>query len=180
MNPVWHIHNGKAPDVGVSLSFSMLMNLVSASNAEDKATLWGFIARFTPGSTPENAPKLDALVGYAVRYYHDFVKPLKQFKTPDADDIIALNAVKAKLQELGVSDADTYQNALYELGRSMPRFQDFAAKNATPDKPGVTAAWFSTLYQLLLGSEKGPRFGSFIALYGVKETIGLIDASIKR
>lgn len=180
MNPVWHIHNGIAPDIGVSLNFSMLMNLVSASNADNKATLWNFIKRYAPASTPENAPKLDALVGYAVRYYHDFVKPLKQFKIPDAEEMIALTLVKEKLQALGVVDADSYQTALYELGRSLPRFQDFNAKNATPEKPGVTAAWFSTLYQLLLGTEKGPRLGSFIALYGVKETIGLIDEAMGR
>ena len=35
--------------------------------------------------------------------------------------------------------------------------------------------WFSCLYQVLLGQQEGPRFGGFVALYGVAETVALID-----
>ena len=38
--------------------------------------------------------------------------------------------------------------------------------------------WFSCLYQVLLGSQQGPRFGSFVHLYGVKETIEMINKVI--
>jgi lysyl-tRNA synthetase, class I len=35
------------------------------------------------------------------------------------------------------------------------------------------------LYQVLLGEERGPRFGSFAALYGLSNTRGLIDKALK-
>ena len=35
--------------------------------------------------------------------------------------------------------------------------------------------WFKAIYEVLLGASQGPRFGGFIALYGVEETVALID-----
>ena len=66
--------------------------------------------------------------------------------------------------------AEELQTILYDVGRAMPRYQDPNAKGATPDKPGVSNAWFGAIYQVLLGEERGPRFGSFIELYGVENT----------
>ncbi len=56
-NPVWHIHSGTPPKPDVPISFTMLLNLVSASNAENAETLWGFIGRYWPGVTPAVAPE---------------------------------------------------------------------------------------------------------------------------
>ena len=39
-------------------------------------------------------------------------------------------------------------------------------------------AWFAALYEVLLGETQGPRFGGFIAVYGVPETVALIDAGL--
>src|SRR6201993_3645921 len=64
-NPVWHIHAGNPPRPEIPIPFSMLLTLVSASNAENADTLWGFIGRYRPGVTPQSHPKLDAMVGYA-------------------------------------------------------------------------------------------------------------------
>jgi lysyl-tRNA synthetase class 1 len=74
-NPVWHIHDGRPPQESVPLTFGVLLNLASVCNTEDKSVLWGFVSRYVPGATPENNPILDQLVGYAIRYYTDFVKP---------------------------------------------------------------------------------------------------------
>ncbi len=179
MNPVWHIHGGKPPAIRLPLSFSMLMNIASASNADDKGVLWGFIGRYAPGVTPESDPALDELVGYAVRYFNDHVKPNKRFKTPDAEERAALQALDAALGSLPEgADADAIQAALYDVGRAIPKFQDLKAKGATPERPGVSVAWFSTLYQLLIGQEKGPRFGTFIAVYGIPETRALIARAL--
>jgi lysyl-tRNA synthetase class 1 len=38
--------------------------------------------------------------------------------------------------------------------------------------------WFTALYEVLLGASQGPRFGGFIALYGVAETIALIERAL--
>ena len=68
-NAVWHVHNGEPPSETVPLSFNVLLNLASACNTEDKAVLWGFIARYVPEASPEANPILDELVSFAIRYY---------------------------------------------------------------------------------------------------------------
>ena len=79
-NPAWHIHSGNPPQVDMPITFALLLNLVSAANAQDKAVLWGFISRYVEGASAETHPKLDELVGYAIRYFEDFVKPHKVFR----------------------------------------------------------------------------------------------------
>jgi lysyl-tRNA synthetase class 1 len=178
-NPVWHIHSGEPPKMDVPISFSMLLNLASVSHAEDKAVLWGFIQRYAPGSAPETHAKLDELVGYAVRYYHDFVKPSKKFAVADEVERAALKALRAALAELPAdTTAEDIQVKVYDIGRAIPRYHDLKAKGATPERPGVSQEWFAAIYRLLLGQEKGPRFGSFVAIYGLRETVALIDKAL--
>ncbi len=175
-NPVWHIHSGEPPKKHMPASFSMLMNLVSASNAEDRDVLWGFIKRTAPDVTPENAPELDRLVGYAIRYFHDFVKPTKVFRVPDAAERGALEALDAALAALpSDAEADVIQTAVFDVGRA--HFPD-PAKKGPDGGPGVSLNFFAGLYQILLGQEKGPRFGSFVALYGIAETRALIAKAL--
>jgi lysyl-tRNA synthetase, class I len=174
-NPVWHIHAGKPPKVDMPVSFTLLLNVVSACNASDPQVLWGYLQRYAPGISPETHPVLNKLVGYAINYFHDFVKPAKTYRAADEVEQGALKALSDALAKLPENaSADDIQNALYDVGRSIPRYQDFEAKNATPDRPGVSLAWFNAIYQILLGEEKGPRFGPFVALYGVSETRALI------
>ncbi|MDK9696424.1 MAG: lysine--tRNA ligase [Siculibacillus sp.] len=175
-NPVWHIHSGEPPKKHMPASFSMLMNLVSASNAEDRDVLWGFIRRVAPGVTPQNTPELDRLVGYAIRYFHDFVKPTKVFRAPEEAERAALAALDAALVALPEgADAEAIQSVVFDVGRS--HFPD-PAKKGPDGGPGVSLGFFASLYQILLGQEKGPRFGSFVALYGVTETRALIAAAL--
>ena len=74
--------------------------------------------------------------------------------------------------------AETIQEEIYNVGRSVPRYQDLKAKGATPERPGVSIEWFNAIYQVLLGEPRGPRFGSFVALYGVSETRALIRKAL--
>jgi lysyl-tRNA synthetase class 1 len=176
---VWHIHAGRPPSETLPVTFALLLNLVSASNAENRAVLWGFIGRYAPGVTPETHPKLDELVGYALRYYEDQVKPTKRFSAPDEVERDALARLDAALGGLGPdASPEDVQTALYDVARAIPRYQDFSAKGATPERPGVSQEWFSALYRTLIGQEKGPRFGSFVALYGVEETRALIARAL--
>ena len=174
-NPVYHIHSGNPPSAEIPITFVLLLNLVSASNAHDKSVLWGFIRRVAPGATAEQHPLLDHLAGYAIRYYDDFVKPQKRFREADAVERDALSALSDTLGKApkGAS-AQELQTLIYDVGRSVPRYQDLTAKGATPERPGVSNAWFNAIYQVLLGEEKGPRFGSFVELYGVENTRQLI------
>ncbi|HWT30626.1 MAG TPA: lysine--tRNA ligase [Propylenella sp.] len=177
-NPVWHIHSGRPPEEHIPVPFSMLLNLASASNTEDADILWGFVTRHRPEVTRQTSPALDRLVHYAVRYYHDFVKPKKRFRAPDPVERDALLALDATLAALPAdADAERIQTAIYDVGRSFERYKT-VDKPASDGRPGVTLGFFSTLYELLLGQERGPRFGSFVAIYGVSETRGLIAKAL--
>ena len=178
-NAAWHIHSCSPPKAELPISFALLLNLVAASNAEDKAVLWGFIRRHVPDATPQAHPVLDHLVGYAVSYYRDFIRPKKVFRPADEVEVAALQALSDALAKVppGTS-AEDLQTVIYDVGRAIPRYQDPAAKGATPERPGVSIAWFNAIYQVLLGEEKGPRFGSFVALYGIEETRALIGRAL--
>jgi lysyl-tRNA synthetase class 1 len=180
-NPVWHIHSGAPPAPEMPISFAMLLSLVTASNAENAETLWGFIARYRPGVTPATHPKLGQLVDYAIHYFRDFVLPEKNFREPTPAERAALIDLRDALAQLPADEpAERIQEVVYEVGRREP-FLDKSGKVKTKDgKPGVVLDWFNMLYQVLLGQEKGPRFGSFVAAYGLQNTIDMIDGALAR
>jgi lysyl-tRNA synthetase class 1 len=178
-NPVWHIHAGNPPTADMPVTFQMLLTLVSSSNAENAATLWGFIGRYRPGVTPQTHPKLDAMVGYAINYYRDFVAPAKKFREPTDTERVALQDLRDALSQLPAnSSAEEIQNVVYEIGRREP-FLD-PVKKGKDGRPGVSLDWFNMLYQVLLGQEKGPRFGSFVAVYGLQNAVTMIDGALAR
>ncbi len=160
-NPVWHIHEGHPPTPELPITFGLLLNLVGACNGEDKSVLWGFISRHAPDASPETCPLLDRLAGYAVRYYHDFIRPQKSYRTPQGKEIAALEELRSVLEKMPQTpDAEKMQEEIFRIGRE---------HGFEPMKD-----WFSCLYEVLLGAAQGPRMGSFIALYGAKETARLI------
>ena len=165
-NPVWHIHAGKPPLEQAHLSYSILLNLASVCNSEDKAVLWGFIKRYAPGASPETSPFLDRLVECAVAYYRDFVKPSKRYRTASLEEVEAFKDLAAELQKLPDDvSAEDIQTVVYDTGKR-PAFREMKD-------------WFRGCYEVLLGQEQGPRMGSFIKLYGVNETIALLDKAAK-
>jgi lysyl-tRNA synthetase class 1 len=180
-NPVWHIHAGNPPKPEIPVSFSLLLNLVSASNAENADTLWGFIGRYRPGVTPQSHPKLHQLVEYAIHYFRDFVLPAKKYREPAEVERAALLDLRDALSQLPAgATAEQIQDVIYEVGRREP-FLDKTGKIKTKDgKPGVSLEWFNMLYQVLLGQEKGPRFGSFVAVFGLDNTVAMIDGALAR
>ena len=178
-NPAWHIHAGDPPVAEMPVTFQLLLTLVSSSNAENAETLWGFIRRYRPGVTAQTHPRLDAMVGYAINYYRDFVAPTKTFREPSEVERVALQDLRDALSQLpAVATPEDIQNAVYEIGRREP-FLDHK-KLAKDGRPGVSLDWFNMLYQVLLGQEKGPRFGSFVAVYGVSNAIAMIDGALAR
>jgi lysyl-tRNA synthetase class 1 len=164
-NPIYHIHNNDYSfhDMGV-ISFSLLLNLASACNPDNVDILWGFISKYDPNLNKNNAQFIDSLAHYALNYYNDFVKPHKKFKKPDELEKKAISALKEKLILLiSEKDATILQNIVYQVGNDF----NFELKS-----------WFQALYQILLGQDSGPRFGSFISLFGVPNMIKLIDEKL--
>ena len=187
-NPVWHMHSGAPPEpetlkhgegAQTTVSFAMLLNLAAVANSDNPAVLWGFLRRYAPGASPATHPRLDALVRYAVAYFRDFVLPKKTYRLADDVERAALEAVAQKLSELPIdATAEDVQHALYDIARPIPRYQDLNAKGATPERPGVSNEFFNMIYAILLGEARGPRLGSFIALYGLPETQALIAKAL--
>jgi lysyl-tRNA synthetase class 1 len=178
-NPVWHIHSGRPPKADMPISFNMLLTLVASSNAENAETLWGFIGRYRPGVTPRSHPELNRQVEYAIHYFRDFVLPAKKYRDPTPPERAALTDLRDALSQLpAAADAQAIQDVVYEVGRREP-FLDHT-KKAKDGKPGVALDWFNMLYQVLLGQQKGPRFGSFVAVYGLKNTVDMIDGALAR
>ncbi|VEJ44620.1 lysine--tRNA ligase [Bartonella vinsonii] len=179
-NPVWHIHSGCPPQVDLPVSFAMLLNLVSASNAENKEVLWGFISRYAKGASPQTYPALDQLVQFAIKYFELFVKPNKKFRLPDNSERATLVQIDVKLANLPETvDGNTLQNMLLDVARLTERYQDHS-KKSPEGGPGVSNVFFQMLYEVLLGQERGPRWGSFIALYGINEMRALIAEALAR
>jgi lysyl-tRNA synthetase class 1 len=157
----------------------MLLTLVSSSNAENAETLWGFIGRYRPDVTPQSHPGLNRQVEYAIHYFRDFVLPAKRFREPSAVERAALNDLRDALSQLPPdASAEQIQEVVYEVGRRDPFLDE--KKKAKDGKPGVSLDWFNMLYQVLLGQEKGPRFGSFVSVYGIDNTIAMIDGALAR
>ena len=163
-NPVWHIHGGDVPVSKMVVPFSMLLNLASVSGAEDKDQLWGFIKRYAPAASAQTHADLDAAAEFAVRYYNDFVKPAKVYRAPTDLEREALIALREGLKawDQGL-DGDALQSLVFACGRE--RFDPMRD-------------WFKALYEVLLGASQGPRFGGFIALLGIEESIALIDKGL--
>lgn len=164
-NPVWHIHNGNPPKVNMyGLNFNLLLNLASACNPEDETVLWGFIKKYAPQANIENSPFLARLVFFAVKYYNRFIKPFKNYRIANDADKILINDLKSLLKKLNnTSTHEEIQNHIYDLGTA----SGLELKN-----------YFQLIYEILLGQSAGPRLGTFVAVYGVSETIKLIDSKV--
>lgn len=166
-NPVWHIHNGNPPRPESDISYTLLLNLVSACNTDDSDVLWKFIQKYIPGATPKTRPFLDKLVHHAINYYNDFVKPTKVFSVPTDAERIALLDLRGRLSEMNKNaPAEDIQAIVFSVGKEH-NFENLRL-------------WFAALYRNLLGQSEGPRMGSFIALYGIDNTIALIDSALER
>jgi lysyl-tRNA synthetase, class I len=171
-NPAFHVHSGNVPKIDMPVTFALLLNLATASNPETPEVMWGYISAYAPGISPQTHPHLDALVGYAMRYFRDFVE--KSYRAPDDVERAALEALSASFADLPAdADNEAIQNAALDVARGIERYQDHTRKGPNGG-PGVSGDFFQMLYQVLIGQERGPRFGSFAALYGIDNTRRLI------
>ncbi len=166
-NPVWHIHSARPPQHSVPISFSLLLNLVSASNAHTKDILWQFVKNYAPEATPEEQPELDRLIGFAIRYFEEREKPFKVYRAPTAAERGAMLDLNARLAGASPKlSAEELQAIVYEVGKAHP-FENLRD-------------WFKALYEVLFGESQGPRFGSFIKAYGIGRTRELIEERLRQ
>jgi len=167
MNPVWHVHNGNVPKENMIMSFSMLLNLVEASNADNKILLWKFVKKYKPDILEKDFPIFDNLVGYAIKYFNDVIKAQKKYKIPNTDEKLALKALIKTLEKCNDEmSPEDIQTLIYSTGK----------ENGYSEK---LREWFKLIYEVVFGDENGPRMGFFISFFGVNETKELIMNKIK-
>ena len=167
MNPVWHVHNGKIPKENNIMSFSMLLNLVEASNSDSKDLLWKFVKKYKADISEKDQPIFDSLINYAIKYYIDVIKPNKKYKKPNKEEKLALQALVKTLDECNDKmNPEDIQTKIYAVGK------DNGYKENLRE-------WFRTIYEIIFGDQDGPRMGFFISFFGIKETIELIKKRIK-
>ncbi len=165
-NPVWHIHAGRPPQWSSPVSFALLMNLVAVANPTDVSQLWAYITRYAPGTSPQTHPLLNDLAGYAMRYYRDFILPEKTFRAPTEQERAAMQNLAKRFADFrDEPTGEALQTITFDVGKTHG-FENLRD-------------WFKALYEVLLGQEQGPRFGSFAALYGVENTVRLIEEKLK-
>lgn len=187
-NPVYHIHKGDVPQSDMVVPFAMLLNLASVSSAETKDAMWGFINKYAPDASATTNPVMDDAAGFAVRYYHDFVKPAKVFRAANDQERGALEDLRAGLADVEIAKAMIdKKNA--DMGKEPADLLNYQLTNGDDLQALVFAVgknhgfdnlreWFQAIYEILLGASQGPRFGGFVALYGVEETIALINSGL--
>ena len=148
------------------MPFSMLLNLVGSSNADNKEILWKFINRFHQEIKPKDYPILDGLTEFAINYFKDKVEPNKKFKKPSSDEKKALENLVSKLSEIKQNlKPEEIQTIVYTTGKENGYEQNLRD-------------WFKLIYEVVFGEENGPRMGYFVSFFGLKETIELMKDKI--
>ena len=160
-NPAWHIHSGVPETGSLPVSYTLLLNLASVCLAESSAIVWRYVSDYVPGLSPETHPELDRMIGYAVNYYQDRVRPHKTYRLATNDEAGHIEALIAAMEALPAeADAEEVQSAVYATGKAA-EYENLRS-------------WFQCLYEVLLGQSEGPRMGSFFALYGRTQSIALM------
>jgi lysyl-tRNA synthetase, class I len=167
MNPVWHVHNSQVPKENMIMSFSMLLNLVETSNADNKELLWKFVKKYKKDISEKEHPIFDNLVGYAIKYFNDVIKTQKKYKKPSDEEKSALESLIETLDKCNDEmKPEDIQTLIYSTGK-----ENGYSENLRD--------WFKLIYEVVFGVENGPRMGFFISFFGVKETKDLIINKIK-
>ena len=167
MNPVWHVHDSDIPEEQMIMSFSMLLNLVETSNANNKELLWKFVKKHKKDISEKDFPIFDGLVSNAIQYFNDVIKKQKKYKTPSDKEKIVLKALINTLDKCNDEmSPEDIQTLVYSTGK-----ENGYSENLRD--------WFKLIYEVVFGDENGPRMGFFISFFGVKETKDLIISRIK-
>ena len=166
MNPAWHVHNGKIPKEEMIMPFSMLLNLVETSNANNKNLLWKFVKKYKSNINEKDYPIFDSLVGYAIKYFNSVIRLKKNYKKPNKDEKKALESLIKGLEKCNDKmTPEEIQTLIYSIGKENGYSENLRE-------------WFKLIYEVIFGVENGPRMGFFISFFGVNETKQLIKDKI--
>ncbi|WP_338363677.1 lysine--tRNA ligase [Candidatus Xenohaliotis californiensis] len=167
-NPIWYINNSRLI-ISKSITYSMLLNLVSASGADNRDVLWGFIKNYDNTLSLDNKFFND-LVDFAIKYYHDFIKPKKNYYKPSIEECSALLSMA---NDLLILEKENKENIDAKI------LQNTVLLTSKKHGYNDTGDWFLLIYKTLFGQNYGPRIGSFIKIYGINNFVALIHEACK-
>ena len=165
-NPLWHIHQKKIPSTTYPIDFTNLLNLVTALNTTNNKTIKDFVKIYLKEKlSVQDEQELDKIILLAIKYYKKFILPHIKKRIPDIEEKKAIEKLLQEIKKVeGEISSEEYQNIVYKVG-----------KEAFPND---LRQWFISLYQILFGSDSGPRLGSFFNVYGKSNVLFLLEETI--
>ncbi len=179
-NPVWHIHSGNPPKADMPVSFQMLLTLVSSSNAENAETLWGFIGRYRPGVTAADASEARRDGGLRHPLFPRLRAAAQEIPRAERDRARGAHRPARRAGAVAGRRARPRKSRTWSTRSAAASRSSTTRRKPRTASPACSLDWFNMLYQVLLGQEKGPRFGSFVAVYGLQNTVDMIDGALAR
>lgn len=159
-DPNWHFTLELKEPLTCDVTYQLLLNLAVVSQASSEEDLLAYLQqnREIPA---EELIFIRALAVRVLRYAR--VKGLfdRERREPTEQEAAAFSELATRFScMLDNMTAEHYQFQVYEVGKKHG-FQPLRS-------------WFQALYECLLGSSDGPRFGAFTQAYGLENTIALL------
>ena len=158
---VWHIFNGgnEVPGYGAAVNYSVVNNLIAALGTDSSELLLEYLRRYDE-STADHVEVVTDLVDKALNYYRDQVLPTKDYRSPTDEERVLLGQIRERLVEFENGNEEELQGIPFSVAR---------------DAGIEPKQLFQTIYQVLLGQERGPRFGSFVNMLGKARMLQMLE-----
>ena len=159
--PAWHLFDKGAaiPAYNTSITFSLINNLISAVGTDDAELIMEYLRRYDSAVDAFHVT-IEDLIKKAMNYYRDFILPSKHFRTPATQEGTMLQNLRDQISQYPGDDEKELQPIPFNVARSF-------------DVP--PGDFFKMFYEVVLGQDRGPRFGTFIRLVGKEKVLALLN-----
>jgi lysyl-tRNA synthetase class 1 len=176
-NPIFYMpFKSRKISLDFRLDFSLIMNVVSICCSDSKKNsdlIFGYLQKYQKNLNEDERDLVFELIDKAFNFYNDFILPEKKYLELDLNGRCKLQKLHDDLiqffqeNEIEETGDEKIQNHFYEIARSL----GYEKSNMKE--------WFLFLYESLFGEKKGPRFGSFIKILGVKKFLEIIAQKLE-
>lgn len=159
-NPLWHFRVKQLAPFQSDLTYQLLLNLAVVSQAQSTQDLVSYLQQTREISMGDDQV-LASIGDGVINYARDKGLFSRERRQPTDQERAAFRELAARFTMMMENmDAEAFQFQVYEVGKAHG-FENLRD-------------WFKALYECLLGSSDGPRFGAFTAAYGLQNTIRLL------
>ena len=165
---LWHVYNQgqdaerqDIPRYDAKVSFGVVNNLISALGADESSLLMEYLERYD-SKVSHNRGVVASLVEKGLNYYRDQVLPNKTFRNATEDERTMFGVIRDQLATCESDEAEL---------QAIPF-------NVARDAGKEPKELFRAMYEVLLGQERGPRFGSFVLLLGKDRVVEMLEEKV--